>query len=39
LLKMDAEERIGTVDLDLVSLRAYRESFPAHLDADTLDIK
>ena len=39
LLKMDAEERIGTVDLDLVSLRAYRESFPAHLDADTLDIR
>ena len=39
LLKMDAEEGIGTVDLDLVSLRAYRQSFPAHLDADTLDIK
>ena len=39
LLEMDAEERIGTVDLDLVSLREYRESFPAHLDADTLDIK
>jgi predicted amidohydrolase len=39
LLKMDAEEKIGTVELDLVSLREYRESFPAHLDADTLDFK
>jgi predicted amidohydrolase len=39
LLKMDAQEKIGTVDLDLVSLREYRESFPAHLDADTFDFK
>ena len=39
LLKMGAEEAIGSVDLDMVSLREYRESFPAHLDADTLDIK
>jgi len=39
LLQMDADESIGTVDLDLVSLRTYRESFPAHLDADVLDIR
>jgi len=39
LLKMDADESIGTVDLDLASLQKYREYFPAHLDADTLDIK
>ena len=39
LLKMGAKEAIGSVDLDLVSLREYRESFPAHLDADTLDIR
>lgn len=39
LLKMDADEGIGTVDLDLVSLQKYRASFPAHLDADTFDIK
>ena len=39
LLKMDADESIGTVDLNLASLQKYREYFPAHLDADTLDIK
>jgi len=39
LLKMGAEEAVGSVDLDLVSLREYRDSFPAHLDADTFDIK
>ena len=39
LLKMDAEERVSSVDLDLVALREYRESFPVHLDADILDIK
>ena len=39
LLKMDAEERVGSVKLDLGSLREYRESFPAHLDADALEIK
>lgn len=39
LLKMGAEEGIGFVDLDLVPLREYRESFPAHLDSDAFDIK
>jgi|TARA_B110000967_G_C18799493_1_gene517669 omega-amidase len=39
LLKMDAEEGIGSVKLDLGSLREYREAFPAHLDADVLEIK
>ncbi len=39
LLKMDAREAIASVEIDLVSLRDYRESFPAHLDADTLSIK
>ncbi len=39
LVKMDAEERVSSVDLDLVALREYRESFPVHLDADILDIK
>lgn len=31
-------DRVETTVLDLGSLRAYRESFPAHLDADEFDL-
>jgi predicted amidohydrolase len=32
-------DRVETAVLDLESLRAYRESFPAHLDADGFDLE
>ncbi len=37
--ELGAEAAVVTVELDLVALRAFRERFPAHLDADrfTLD--
>jgi len=32
-------DRVETAVLDMESLRAYRESFPAHLDADGFELK
>jgi omega-amidase len=32
-------DRVETAVLDLQSLRSYRESFPAHLDADAFELK
>lgn len=32
-------DRVETTVLDLQSLRAYRESFPAHLDADAFELE
>lgn len=32
-------DRVETVVFDLESLRAYRESFPAHLDADRFELR
>lgn len=38
LLNLTGEDSIGTVDIDLDSLAAYRENFPAYRDADHYDI-
>lgn len=39
LTQLGSEPAVATVELDLAALRAFRERFPAHLDADrfTLD--
>jgi omega-amidase len=38
LLELDAQPRVETVELDVDSMRAWRDKFPAHLDADAFTI-
>jgi predicted amidohydrolase len=38
LLELGAQARVATVPLDLGSLRAWRDKFPAHLDADAFTL-
>lgn len=38
VLQLDDKESVARVELDLAGLRAYRESFPAYLDADRYTI-
>jgi omega-amidase len=39
LAQLGAEAAVTTVELDLVALRAFRERFPAHLDADRFTLE
>jgi predicted amidohydrolase len=38
LVELGADAAIATVDLDLEALRAWRDKFPAHLDADAFTL-
>ena len=39
VLLVEGGDRVETAVLDLESLRSYRASFPAHLDADRFELK
>jgi hypothetical protein len=39
LLELGGGPRVATVSLDLDSLRAWRDKFPAHLDADAFTLE
>jgi omega-amidase len=39
LAQLGSEPAVVTVELDLAALRAFRERFPAHLDADRFTLE
>jgi omega-amidase len=38
LVELGADPAIATVDLDIEALRAWRDKYPAHLDADAFTL-